>query len=183
MTEHDNFQQIAQQHGDKIDNQHDHRLVFVGQQNAVAAALNAFEWVIPHRAGGGTADMAALCGGAIDVFITKIVGAPAEVNILIVGKKQFVKNANFIQNGFSVQCCAATGRKNTAGLLVAAGFQAVAALAGKAQNRHIISGVIGQFRLVIAQHQAGYRKNLRVALSGFQQLFQPVRFGKGIVIE
>lgn len=40
-------------------------------------------------------------------------------------------------------------------------------LAGKAQNRHIISGVIGQFRLVIAQHQAGYRKNLRVALSGF----------------
>lgn len=74
-------------------------------------------------------------------------------------------------------------QKNTAGLLVAAGFQAIAALAGKAQNRHIISGVIGQFRLVIAQHQAGYRKNLRVALSGFQQLFQPVRFGKGIVIE
>lgn len=73
---------------------------FVERQSAVAAALNAFEWVIPHRAGGGTADMAALCGGAIDVFITKIVGAPAEVNILIVGKKQFVKNANFIKMDF-----------------------------------------------------------------------------------
>ena len=84
---------------------------FLWAANAVAAALNAFEWVIPHRAGGGTADMAALCGGAIDVFITKIVGAPAEVNIVaIVGEKQFVKNTKFMPND-SVQCCTATDHR------------------------------------------------------------------------
>src|SRR5699024_7282110 len=50
-------------------------------------------------------------------------------------------------------------------------------------NRHVVAGVVGQLRLVVAQHQAGHRKDLRVGFGGFQQFGQPVRLGKGIVVE
>ena len=62
-------------------------------------------------------------------------------------------------------------------------LEPIAALAGKAQNRHIIACVIGQLRLIVAQHQAADRKNLRVGIGGPDKLGQPVRLGKGVVVE
>ena len=131
QPEHQNFQQIPQQHRDKVDDQHQKRLVFVGQQNTVAPALDALERIVPHRTGRRAADVAALGRGAVDVLVAQAVRAPAQVNILIVGKKQFVKYADFVQNRFAVERRTAAGAENAAGLGVAAGFQAVAALAGK----------------------------------------------------
>ena len=127
--------------------------------------------------------MAAPGRGAVDVFIPEIVRPPGKIHVLIVGEKQFVKNADLIQNGSAVERRAAAGRKDPAGLLVAAGFQPVAPLAGKPQDGHIIPGVVGQFGLIVAQHQAGHRKNFRVGPGGFQQFGQPVRLGEGVVVE
>ena len=127
--------------------------------------------------------MAAFGRGAVDIFVAEAVGAPAQVHILIIGKEQLVKNADLVQNGFAVERCAAAGAENAAGLCVAAGPQTIAALAGKAQNRHIIACVIGQLRLIVAQHQAADRKNLRVGVGGTDKLGQPVRLGKGVVVE
>ena len=151
QPEHNDLQQVAQQHRDEIQDQHQQGLVFVGQQNAVAAALDALERVVPHRAGGRTADVAAFGRGAVDIFVAEAVGAPAQVHIFVIGKEQLVKNADLVQDGFAVECCAAAGAENAAGLCVAAGPQTIAALAGKAQKRHIIARIIGQLRLIVAQ--------------------------------
>ena len=154
-----------------------------GKQDAVAPALDAFERVVAHRAGRCAADMAAARGGAVDVFVAEIVGAPAQVHILVIGKKQLVEHADLVQDAFAVQRRAAAGRKDAARALVAAGFQPVAALAGKAQQRDIVPGVVGQFGFVIAQHQAAHGKNALVGFGRAQQLGQPLRFGKSVVVE
>lgn len=62
-----------------------------GQQDAVAAALLALEGVVPHGTGAGPADVVALCRGTEHVFVTCVVGTPAQVHILKVGKEVFVK--------------------------------------------------------------------------------------------
>ena len=42
----------------------------------------------------------------------------AQVHILIIGKEQLVKDADLVQNGFAVECCAAAGAENAAGLCI-----------------------------------------------------------------
>ena len=81
------LEQIAQRQRDKVEYQHQQRLVFEWQQNAVAAALLAFKGVVAHSTGAGTADVVALGGGAEHIFVAGIVGAPAQVYVLKVGKK------------------------------------------------------------------------------------------------
>ena len=54
------LEQVARGQRDEVEHQHQQRLVLEGQQDAVAAALLAFEGVVPHRAGAGTADVVAL---------------------------------------------------------------------------------------------------------------------------
>ena len=177
------LEQIAQRQRDKVEYQHQQRLVFEWQQNAVAAALLAFKGVVAHSAGAGTADVVALGGGAEHIFVAGIVGAPAQVYVLKVGKKVLVKAADLVQNAFAVQRCAAAGRKDTLLLCVAAGAAAIAGLAGKAHPCHIVPGIIGQFPLKVPDHQALHRKNFGVGIGGAQKLGQPLRLGKGVVVE
>ena len=183
QPEHHHFQKIPQQHGDKVEDQHDQRLVFIGQQNAVAAALDALEGVVPHGTGGGTADVAAAGGGAVDVLVAEVVGPPGKIHVLVVGEEQLVKDADLVQDGLAVEGRPAAGAEHPAGLGVAAGLQAVPPLAGKTQDRHIVAGVVRQFRLVVPQHQTADRKDFRVGVGGFQQFRQPVRLGEGVVVE
>ena len=177
------LEQIAQRQRDKVEYQHQQRLVFERQQNAVAAALLAFKGVVAHCAGAGTADVVALGSGAEHIFVTGIVGAPAQVYVLKVGKKVLVKAADLIQNAFAVQCCAAAGREDTLLLGVAADAAAIAGLAGKAHPCYIVPGIIGQFPLKVPDHQALHRKDLGVRIGGAQKLGQPLRLGKGVVVE
>ena len=177
------LEQIAQRQRDKVEYQHQQRLVFERQQNAVAAALLAFKGVVAHSTGAGTADVVALGSGAEHIFVTGIIGAPAQVYVLKVGKKVLVKAADLVQNAFAVQCCAAAGREDTLLLGVAADAAAIAGLAGKAHPCYIVPGVIGQLPLKVPDHQALHCKNFRVGISGAQKLSQPLRLGKGIVVE
>ena len=96
------LEQIAQRQRDKVEYQHQQRLVFERQQNAVAAALLAFKGVVAHSTGAGTADVVALGSGAEHIFVTGIIGAPAQVYVLKVGKKVLVKAADLVQNAFAV---------------------------------------------------------------------------------
>ena len=82
-----------------------------GEKDAVAAALLALEGVVPHRAGAGAADVVALCRGAEDVFVTGVVGAPAEVYVLEVGKKVFIEDADLVEDALAVKCRTAAGRE------------------------------------------------------------------------
>ena len=177
------LEQIAQRQRDKVEYQHQQRLVFERQQNAVAAALLAFKGVVAHSTGAGTADVVALGSGAEHIFVTGIIGAPAQVYVLKVGKKVLVKAADLVQNAFAVQCCAAAGREDALLLGVAAGAASIAGLAGKAHPCYIVPGVIGQLPLKVPDHQALHRKNFRVGISGAQKLGQPLRLGKGVVVE
>ena len=177
------LEQIAQRQRDKVEHQHQQRLVFERQQNAVAAALLAFKGVVAHSAGAGTADVVALGSGAEHVFVAGIVGAPAQVYVLKVGKKVLVKAADLIQNAFAVQCCAAAGREDALLLCVAAGAAAIAGLAGKAHPCYIVPSIIGQFPLKVPDHQTLHRKDLGVRIGGAQKLGQPLRLGKGVVVE
>lgn len=81
------LEQIAQRQRKDVENEHQQRLVLEGEKDAVAAALLALEGVVPHRAGAGAADVVALCRGAEDILVARVVGAPAEVYVLEVGKK------------------------------------------------------------------------------------------------
>ena len=177
------LEQIAQRQRDKVEYQHQQRLVFERQQNAVAAALLAFKGVVAHSTGAGTADVVALGSGAEHIFVTGIIGAPAQVYVLKVGKKVLVKAADLVQNAFAVQRCAAAGREDALLLGVAAGAASIAGLAGKAHPCYIVPGVIGQLPLKVPDHQALHRKNFRVGISGAQKLGQPLRLGKGVVVE
>ena len=177
------LEQIAQRQRDKVEYQHQQRLVFERQQNAVAAALLAFKGVVAHSTGAGTADVVALGSGAEHIFVTGIIGAPAQVYVLKVGKKVLVKAADLVQNAFAVQCCAAAGREDALLLGVAAGAASIAGLAGKAHPCYIVPGVIGQLPLKVPDHQALHRKNFGVGIGGAQKLGQPLRLGKGVVVE
>ena len=177
------LEQIAQRQRDKVEYQHQQRLVFERQQNAVAAALLAFKGVVAHSTGAGTADVVALGSGAEHIFVTGIVGAPAQVYVLKVGKKVLVKAADLVQNAFAVQCCAAAGREDALLLGVAAGAASIAGLAGKAHPCYIVPGVIGQLPLKVPDHQALHRKNFGIGIGGAQKLGQPLRLGKGVVVE
>ena len=177
------LEQIAQRQRDKVEHQHQQRLVFEWQQNAVAAALLAFKGVVAHSTGAGTADVVALGSGAEHIFVTGIIGAPAQVYVLKVGKKVLVKAADLVQNAFAVQCCAAAGREDALLLGVAAGAASIAGLAGKAHPCYIVPGVIGQLPLKVPDHQALHCKNFRVGIGGAQKLGQPLRLGKGVVVE
>ena len=127
--------------------------------------------------------MVALGSGAEHIFVTGIIGAPAQVYVLKVGKKVLVKAADLVQNAFAVQCCAAAGREDALLLGVAAGAASIAGLAGKAHPCYIVPGVIGQLPLKVPDHQALHCKNFRVGISGAQKLGQPLRLGKGVVVE
>ena len=127
--------------------------------------------------------MIALGGGAEHVFVAGIVGAPAQVYVLKVGKKVLVKAADLVQNAFAVQRCAAAGREDALLLCVAAGAAAIAGLAGKAHPCYIVPGIIGQFPLKVPDHQALHRKNFGVGIGGVQKFCQPLRLGKGVVVE
>ena len=177
------LEQIAQRQRDKVEYQHQQRLGFERQQNAVAAALLAFKGVVAHSTGAGTADVVALGSGAEHIFVTGIIGAPAQVYVLKVGKKVLVKAADLVQNAFAVQCCAAAGREDALLLGVAAGAASIAGLAGKAHPCYIVPGVIGQLPLKVPDHQALHCKNFRVGIGGAQKLGQPLRLGKGVVVE
>ena len=177
------LEQIAQRQRDKVEYQHQQRLVFERQQNAVAAALLAFKGVVAHSTGAGTADVVALGSGAEHIFVTGIIGAPAQVYVLKVGKKVLVKAADLVQNAFAVQRCAAAGREDALLLGVAAGAASIAGLAGKAHPCYIVPGVIGQLPLKVPDHQALHRKNFGVGIGGAQKLGQPLRLGKGVVVE
>ena len=97
------LEQVAHGQRDEVEHQHEQRLVLEGQQNAVAAALLALEGVVPHGTGAGSADVVALCRGTEHVFVTCVVGTPAQVHILKVGKEVFVKGADLVQNALAVQ--------------------------------------------------------------------------------
>ena len=85
----------------------------MGEQDAVPAALLALEGVVLHRAGAGTADVVASGGGAEDALVASVVGTPAQVHILKVGKEVFVKGADLVQNALAVQRGPAAGREDT----------------------------------------------------------------------
>ena len=94
-----------------------------------------------------------------------------------------VKAADLVQNAFAVQRCAAAGREDALLLCVAADAAAIAGLAGKAHPCHIVPGIIGQFPLKVPDHQTLHRKDLGVRIGGAQKLGQPLRLGKGVVVE
>ena len=138
------LEQIAQRQRKDVENEHQQRLVLEGEKDAVAAALLALEGVVPHRAGAGAADVVALCRGAEDVLVARVVGAPAEVHVLEVGKKVFIEDADLVEDAFAVEGRAAAGREDALLLCVAAGPAAVAGLAGKAHPCDVIAGVVGK---------------------------------------
>ena len=177
------LEQVAHGQRDEVEEQHQQRLVFEWQQDAVAAALLALEGVVAHRAGAGTADVVALCRRADDVFVARVVGAPAQVHILKVGEKVLVKGADLVQNALAVEGRAAAGREDALLLCVAAGPAAVAGLAGKAHPGDVVARIVGQFPVKVADHQALHRKDLRVRLGGTDELGQPLGLGKGVVVE
>ena len=177
------LEQVARGQRDEVEHQHEQRLVLEGQQNAVAAALLALEGVVPHGTGAGSADVVALCRGTEHVFVTCVVGTPAQVHILKVGKEVFVKGADLVQNAFAVQRGPAAGREDTLLFGVAADTAAVAGLAGKAHPGHIVPGVIGQLPVKVADHQALHRKDLGVGFGGADELGQPLGLRKGVVVE
>ena len=63
--------------------------------------LLALEGVVLHRAGAGTADVVAFCGGAEDTLVACVVGTPAQVHILKVGEEVLVKGADLLQNALA----------------------------------------------------------------------------------
>ena len=127
--------------------------------------------------------MVALGSGAVDILVAQAVGPPADVHVLIVGEEVLVKQADLVQNALAVERRAAAGGEHPAGLCVAAGLHAVAPLAGKAQNGHVVAGVVRQLPLEVADHQAAHREDALVGFGGADQVFQPVRLGEGIVVE
>ena len=177
------LEQIAQRQRKKVQDEHEQRLVLEGEQDAVPAALLALEGVVLHRAGAGTADMVAFCGGAEDTLVACVVGTPAQVHILKVGEEVLVKGADLLQNALAVERRAAAGREDALLPGVAAGPAAVAGLAGKAHPGDVITGIIGQFSFKVAEHQALHGKNFGIGLGGADELGQPLGLGKGIVVE
>ena len=177
------FEQITRQQGQGVDQQHEGGLVFQGQKDAVAAALAALEGVVPHRAGAGPADVVAAGGRAEHALVAGVVGPPAQVHVLEIGKEVLVKDADLIEDALAVERRPAAGREDALLLCVAAGKAAVAGLAGKAHPGDIVPGVVGQLPLKVADHQALDREDALVAVGGADQLFQPVGFGKSVVVE
>jgi len=177
------LEQIAQRQREKVDDQHQQRLVLEREQDAVAAALLTLEGVVLDRTGAGSADVVALGSGAEDVFVARIVGPPAQVHILEVGEEVLVEAADLVQNALAVERRAAARREDPLLLGIAAGPAAIAGLAGKAHPCHIIARIVGQLPVKVADHQALHRKDLGVALSGPDQLGQPLRLGEGVVVE
>ena len=177
------FEQVACSQRDKVEHQHQQRLILEGQKDAVAAALLAFESVVPHRAGAGTADVVASGSRAEQVFIACIVGTPAQIHILKVGKEVLVKIADLVQNALAVERRTAAGREDAPTLCVAAGAAAITGLAGKTHPCDIIARVVGQLPVKVTDHQALHCKNFRVGLGGADELGQPLGLGKGVVVE
>ena len=177
------LEQVACSQRDKVEHQHQQRLILEGQKDAVAAALLAFESVVPHRAGAGTADVVASGSRAEQIFIACIVGTPAQIHILKVGKEVLVKIADLVQNALAVERRTAAGREDAPALCVAAGAAAITGLAGKAHPCDIIARVVGQLPVKVTDHQALHCKNFRVGLGGADELGQPLGLGKGVVVE
>ena len=143
------LEQIAQRQREKVQDEHEQRLVLEGEQDAVPAALLALESVVLHRAGAGTADVVAFCGGAEDTLVACVVGTPAQVHILKVGEEVLVKGADLLQNALAVERRAAAGREDALLFGVAAGPAAVAGLAGKAHPGDVITGIVGLCLLAV----------------------------------
>ena len=177
------LEQIAQRQRDEVEEEHQKRLVFEGEEDAVPTALLAFEGVVPHRAGAGPADVVALGCGAEDVFVARVVGPPTEVYVLEVGEEIFIKDADLVEDALAVEGRAAAGREDALLSGVPAGPASVAGLAGKAHPCDVVAGVVGQLPVEVADHKALDGKDLLVALGGAEQLGQPLRLGKGIVVE
>ena len=177
------LEQIAQRQRDEVEEEHQKRLVLEGEEDAVPTALLAFEGVVSHCAGAGPADVVALGCGAEDVFVARVVGAPAEVHVLEVGKKVFIEDADLVEDAFSVEGRAAAGREDALLFGVAAGPAAVAGLAGKAHPCDVIAGVVGKLPVEVADHKALDGKNFLVALSHADELGQPLGLCKGVVVE
>ena len=169
------LEQIAQRQRDEVEEEHQKRLVL--------AALLAFEGVVSHCAGAGPADVVALGCGAEDVFVARVVGPPTEVYVLEVGEEIFIKDADLVKDALAVEGRAAAGREDALLFGVAAGPAAVAGLAGKAHPCYIVPGIIGQLPLKVTDHQTLHRKNFGVGIGGVQKLGQPLRLGKGVVVE
>ena len=143
------LEQIAQRQREKVQDEHEQRLVLEGEQDAVPAALLALEGVVLHRAGAGTADVVASGGGAEDALVACVVGTPAQVHVLKVGEEVLVKGADLLQNALAVERRAAAGREDALLFGVAAGPAAVAGLAGKAHPGDVITGIVGLCLLVV----------------------------------
>ena len=108
---------------------------------------------------------------------------PAQVHVLEVGEEILVKAADLVQDALAVEGGPAAGGEDPPLSAVPAGQAAVPLLAGEAHPGDIIPGVVRQLPLKVAQHQALHRKDPGVGLGGAQQRRQPIRFGKGVVVE
>ena len=177
------LEQIAQRQREEVEEEHQQRLVLKGKKDAVPAALLALEGVVPHRAGAGPADVVALGRGAEDVFVACVVGPPAEVYVLEVGEEVLIEDADLVEDALAVEGRAAAGREDALLSGVPAGPASVAGLAGKAHPCDIVAGVVGQLPVEVADHKALDGENFGVALGGAEQLGQPLRLGKGVVIK
>ena len=82
-----------------------------------------------------------------------------------------------------VQTGAAAGRKDALRFLIAPPVHAVTPFAGPAEKRHIVAGVVGKFPVKMPDHQALHCKNTRVGVCHGDQLCQPIRFGKSVIVE
>ena len=127
--------------------------------------------------------MVALCRGAEDILVARVVGAPAEVYVLEVGKEIFIEDADLVEDALAVEGRAAAGREDALLFGVAAGPAAVAGLAGKAHPCDVIAGVVGKLPVEVADHKALDGKNFLVALSHADELGQPLGLCKGVVVE
>ena len=97
------LEQIAQRQRDEVEQEHEQRLVFEREQDAVAAALLALEGIVLDCTGAGTADVVASGRRAEHIFIARVVGAPAEVHVLKIGEKVFVEAADLVQDALAVE--------------------------------------------------------------------------------
>ena len=177
------LEQVAQCQRNEVQDKHQERLVFEGEKDAVPTALLALESVVLDRAGACAADVVALGGGAEDVFVTGVVGAPAQVDVLEVGEEVLVEIPDFVQNALAVEGRTAAGREDALLLGVPAGTAAVAGLAGKTHPCDVIACVVGQLPVEVAYHEALDGKNFGVALGHADELGQPFRLCKGVVVE
>ena len=177
------LEQIAQRQRDEVEQEHEQRLVLEREQDAVAAALLALEGIVLDGTGAGAADVVASGRRAEHILIACVVGAPAEVHVFKVGEEVFVEAADLVQDALAVERCAAAGREDALRFGIAAGPAAVAGLTGKAHPGDVVPGVVGQFAVEVADHQALHGEDPGVGLGGADELRQPLRLSEGVVVE